>query len=583
MLNRLTHLEICVEYDLVIRDGTIVDGTGLDSYRADLGVKNGRIAKIGRIMEKGREEIDAEGHIVTPGFIDGHTHMDAQIHWDPLGTCSSWHGVTTVVMGNCGFTIAPAAAKDAGLVIKNLERAEDISPAAMAQGVKWNWETFPEYMQTLDQLPKGINYATYVGHSALRTYAMGERAFADQATEDDFKHMETQLTAALKAGAVGFSTSRSDGHETSDNRLVASRVASWDEIRRLVMTMGKMGGGMFEIAKDPRSSSADPAIRAAANGELLSLTVQAGVTTTFGIIPQYVRETWMEQLGTLDRTAERGGRMLGQTHSRGISVLTSFLTRLPFDRLAEWKELRSKPLDEQKRMLRDPALRKQLVEAARHGDYGRAIGAEAGKPNWDRMRVFDDMVLPNPTVAELAAKRGIDPENLVIDLSLEKDFQQFFSEQVGSVTASEEDLLAILRHPRTVMTFSDSGAHVSQIADSSIQLYLLAYWARERQTFTVEEAVRLITLAPARAWGFHDRGLLREGMAADINVINFKTVAPEKPQLVFDLPGGARRLIQRARGIRATVVGGQVLFRDGVHTGALPGKLLRGPFASMPH
>lgn len=567
-------------HDLVVRNGTLVDGTGMASYRADVGIDGSRITKLGRIQDRGREEIDAEGHIVTPGFIDGHTHMDAQIHWDPLGSCSSWHGVTTVVMGNCGFTIAPSSAKDAGLVMKNLERAEDISPAAMAAGIKWDWETFPEYMQTLERLPKGINYATYVGHSALRTWAMGERAFEQQASDGDLARMEGQLRDGLKAGAIGFSTSRSGNHETADNRPVASRIASWEEVRRLVCAMGKLGGGVFELAKEPAGNSSDASVRGEFHDRLQALTVESGVVTTFGVQTTPDRVAWQDQLDLFDRTAAQGGRMLGQSHSRGVCVLTSFLTTLPFDRLPEWKEVRSRPLDEQKRLLRDPEIRRRLVHAANHGDYGRAIGAEATKPNWNYMRVLLDTVLPNPTVAELAAKRSADPVELVIDLSLEKDFNQFFVQATGSGRLNPEEVLEVMRHPRTVMTFSDTGAHVSQIIDCSIQVHLLAYWTRERQAFTLEEAVRMVTLAPARAWGFHDRGLLREGMAADLNVIDFKRLAPELPRLVHDLPAGARRLIQRSKGIRATVVGGKTLFRDGVHTGELPGRLLRGSMTS---
>ena len=569
-------------HDLVVRNGTVVDGTGMASYRADIGIDGTRITKLGRIRDRGREEIDAEGHVVTPGFIDGHTHMDAQIHWDPLGTCSCWNGVTTVVMGNCGFTIAPSSAKDSALVMKNLERAEDISPAAMAAGIKWNWDTFPEYMENLEGLPKGINYATYIGHSALRTWAMGERAFEQEACEDDLKKMEAQLRDALKSGAVGFSTSRSGNHETADDRPVASRLASWDEVRRLVCAMGSLGGGIFELAKEPAGNSSDPATRAEYHNRLQALTVESGTVTMFGVqttTPD--RDAWLDQLALFDRTATQGGCMIGQAHTRGVNVLTSFLTTLPFDRLAEWKEARSRPLEEQKRLLRDPEIRSRLVHAANHGDYGRAIGAEARKPDWNRMCVFEDTVLLNPTVASVAAKRGVDPVDLIIDLSLEKDFNLFFVQPTGNGRLEQEDLLEVMRHPRTVMTFSDSGAHVSQILDCSIQVHLLSSWARERQAFTLEEAVRMITLAPARAWGFHDRGLLLEGMVADLNVIDYKRLAPELPQLAHDLPGGARRLIQRSKGIRATVVGGKTLFRDGVHTGALPGRLLRGAMTSM--
>jgi N-acyl-D-aspartate/D-glutamate deacylase len=563
-------------YDLVVRNGLVVDGSGMASFHADVGVQAGRIMKIGRIRERGRQEIDADGHIVTPGFIDGHTHMDAQIHWDPLGTSSSWNGVTSVVMGNCGFTIAPCAAKDAELVMMNLERAEDISRAAMAQGIKWSWETFPQYMDMLERLPKGINYATYIGHSALRTWAMGERAFEEESSASDLARMEGQLVEAMKAGAIGFSTSRSGSHETTDGRRVASRVASWDEVRHLVCAMGGMGGGIFELAKENATNSSDQVERREALDRMQALAVESGVVTMAGIQPSFDREAWHDQLAMLDRTAALGGCMLGQSHTRGVTVMTSFMTTLPFDRIPEWKEFRRHPLEEQKRLLRDPQVRAGLVHAAQHGDYGRAIGAEAKKPNWKRMRVLRDMVMPNPTIGELVAQTGQDPVDLMIELSLERDFNLFFVENTGVAIIEPEDLLQVMKHPRTIMTFSDSGAHVSQIADSSIQVHLLSYWTRERQAFTLEEAVRMVTFAPARAWGFHDRGMLREGMVADLNVIDYKNLAAEYPKVSYDLPAGARRLTQHSKGIHATVVAGQTLFRDGVHTGALPGQLLRG-------
>src|ERR671923_555197 len=237
-----------MSYDLVVKNGTVIDGSGMPRYPADLGIKHGRIVSIGRIRDRAREVIDADGQVVSPGFIDGHTHMDAQIFWDPLGTCSCWHGITTVVMGNCGFTLAPCAAADRHLVMRNLERAEDISADAMNVGIEWSWTTFREYLDTLERLPKGINYSGYLGHSALRTYVMGERAFDGAATEDDIKAMQAELRDAIQAGAMGFTTSRSPSHETPDRRPVASRVASWDEVRRLVNVMADLNAGIFELA-----------------------------------------------------------------------------------------------------------------------------------------------------------------------------------------------------------------------------------------------------------------------------------------------------------------------------------------------
>jgi len=565
-------------YDCIIRNGTVIDGTGMAGYRANVAIAGGRIAAIGRIRDQGKREIDAEGHIVTPGFIDGHTHMDAQIHWDREGSCSSWNGVTSVVMGNCGFTIAPASAANAPLVIRNLERAEDISPSAMKAGIQWSWETFPEYMQVLDKMPKGINYATYVGHSALRTWAMGEKAFEQSAGPDDIKRMQDQIRAAMKAGALGLSTSRSMHHETSDNRPVASRLAAWDEVRALVGTIGEGGSGIFELAHEENGRVKDDDTRAEYFNRLLALAVDTGVTLTAGLIPSGRRESWEDQLKLLDRVAEGGGRMFAQSHSRGVTTLASFLTYLPFDRLAEWKEVRGKPMEEQKKLLRDPQVRARLVQSAHHGDYGRAIGAEARKPQYDNMFPFFSAVEPNPSIASLAKQQGKDPVEVIIDLALERDFDLFFIQPVAEI--HQEDVLRVMRHPHSIMTFSDSGAHVSQISDCSIHAHLLAYWAREQQAFTLEDAVRMITLAPARAFGFNDRGLIREGMAADLNVIDYQRFGPELPKLMHDLPSGARRLTQRCSGIKATLVAGEPLLIDGKYTGATPGKLLRGPQAA---
>src|ERR1700674_5171067 len=239
-----------MQYDIVIRNGTIVDGSGLPGYQADLGIVQGRIATIGKITGSATEVIDAEGHIVSPGFIDAHTHMDAQVFWDPIGTCSCWHGVTSVVMGNCGFSLAPCPEKDKLLVMRNLERAEDIAPEAMEAGIKWSWETFPQYLDAVERAPKGINYAAYMGHSALRTYVMGERAFSEEATSEDLSAMKRELRSALNAGAAGFTTSRSNAHLTPDGRPVASRLANWDEVKQLVGLMGEMRAGVFEIARE---------------------------------------------------------------------------------------------------------------------------------------------------------------------------------------------------------------------------------------------------------------------------------------------------------------------------------------------
>ncbi|HZN53641.1 MAG TPA: amidohydrolase family protein [Methylomirabilota bacterium] len=568
-----------MSYDLVIKNGTVVDGTGLPRYRADVGVRHGRIVTIGRIRERAREVLDAEGQVVAPGFIDGHTHMDAQIFWDPLGTSSCWHGITSVVMGNCGFTLAPCAKENKHLVVRNLQRAEDIPPAAMEAGIQWRWTTYPEFLDCLDTLPKGINYAGYVGHSAVRTYVMGERAFEHKAaTEDDLKAMEREVRDAIRAGAVGFTTSRSPAHETPDGRYVASRMAPWDEVRRLVGVMGELNAGLFEIAGEGVDRAPnDPGLRDY-HVRLRDLAVESGRPVTFGVFSRRdAPDVWRKYLALLDETAAAGGRMFAQVHSRSLSALLSFKTQTPFDHLPVWKDVRTLPSAEQRRQLRDPEMRRRLIAASGESDGRRPLGTEAKLADYDRLLVFDTVEGPHRTIAEVARERGQHPAETMIDLALAKDLDFFFLQPVAN--EDQDYALEIMRHPRAVVTFSDSGAHVSQLMDSSLQTHLLSHWVRRKQAFTLEQAVRMLTLVPATLWDFADRGLVREGMAADFVVFDPATIAAEMPEVVDDLPAGARRLVQRTRGIAATIVNGEVLLRDGKHTGALPGRLLRGPAA----
>jgi N-acyl-D-aspartate/D-glutamate deacylase len=557
-----------VSYDLVIRGGDVIDGSGLSRYRADVGIRGGRIARIGTIREAGDVELDATDHVVSPGFIDGHTHMDAQVFWDELGSCSCWHGVTTVVMGHCGFTLAPASKERSHLVVRNLERAEDISGLALAAGIEWTWTTFREYLDAVDQRPKGLNYAANIGHSALRTYAMGERAFEGEASAADVEIMAVELRDALAAGAYGLSTSRTHHHKTSDDRPVASRLASWDEIRRLVGVMGELGVGIFQITEDQQTPETQPDY----NRRLIELAVQTGV-------PIAINATrGGAALDLLDQAVTAGARMFGLTHSRGIGVMSSFRSQLAFDRLPEWREVRALPEAGFVAALRDPATRERLVDAAHHGNYGEAVGTEARKPDYDNMFVLDSPVPPYRSVAEIAKERDIDPVEVMIDLALESNLDQFFVQPLSPF--DHDAVRTAMKHPSTVMAFSDSGAHVSQISDCSIQTHLLAYWVRDRGEFSLEEAVRMLTFAPARAWGFHDRGLLREGLAADINVFDPDVVGPALPYLAHDLPAGEPRIKQEAVGFLATIVNGQITHLRGKHTGALPGKLLRGPLAT---
>ena len=564
-------------YDLVVRNGTVIDGSGMPRYRADVGVKDGRIAHIGRIPNGGGESIDAEGHIVSPGFVDGHTHMDAQIFWDPLGSCSCYHGVTSVVMGNCGFTLAPCRETEIDYVFRNLERAEDISREAMKAGIEWRWETFPEYLDVLDGLPKGINYAGYIGHSALRTYVMGERAFAEAATDDELAKMAHEVQEAVRAGAIGFSSSRSPNHETSDYRPVASRAADWNELATMVRAMGGLNAGILELAGEPTGANykrAEPYF----NG-LKDLSVETGRPITFGMFSTREKpQAWRPWFDVINQAAAEGGRLFVQVHSRELSVLLSFETATPFDNFDVWREIRALPLEQQKAAFRDPATKAKLIEAANRPPQGpKAIGTEARPPEWDWLFLMNSVEGPNPSMTEVARQRGVSEVEAMIDIALERDFKVFFRQPIAN--EDQDQALEMMQHPRSVVTFSDSGAHVSQIMDSSLQTHIFSHWVREKQAFTLEEAVRLVTYDTATHWGFHDRGLIREGMAADLVVFDPDTIGGRMPEVVTDLPAAARRLKQTANGIHATVVNGEILLRDNQPTGATPGRLIRGPLA----
>ena len=570
-----------MQYDLLIKNGTVVDGSGLPRFQADVAIAEGKIAAIGKIRENAKEIIDAEGHVVSPGFVDGHTHMDAQVFWDPLGTCSCWHGITSVVMGNCGFSLAPCSEEDKLLVMRNLERAEDISPEAMEAGIKWSWTTYPEYLDAVERLPKGINYSAYIGHSALRTYVMGERAFSEEATPDDLKAMKREVRSAIQAGAAGFTTSRTRNHQTPDGQPVASRLATWDEVRHLVGVLGELNSGVFEIAGEDTGLNPDR-IQDYCN-RLKALAVDTGVPVTFGMFsapkaPDY----WRPFFALADETAAAGGRMFIQVHSRPISVLQSFESVTSFDKLPVWRDIRKLPLAEQEAALRNPDMRQKLVRAANQPlqEGTRAVGAEARAANFKWLfPIMDRAVPPYQSVAEIAAERNQDPVETYIELALDKGLKRFFMQPLTNT--HEPSTLEMMQHPRSVITFSDSGAHVSQIMDSSLQTHLLSHWVREQEALTLEDAVHQLSFVPASHWKLAGRGLLREGWNADVVIFDPQTVEPQVPELTHDLPAGARRLKQKANGFLATIVNGEVVLRNNEHTGALPGQLLRGPLASQ--
>ncbi len=569
-------------FDLLIRNGTVVDGSGRPRFRADVGVIGGRIAEIGRIREAAKETIDADGLIVSPGFIDGHTHMDAQVSWDAQGSCSSWHGVTSVVMGNCGFALAPCKPEEREWFARCLTAVEDIPTESIMAGIDWTWETFPEYLDHVERVPKGINYGAYIGHSALRMYVMGKRALSEAATDDDLKQMRDAVRQAIGAGALGLSTSRANTHMTPDGSPVASRIADWKEIESLVGVMAELDAGIFQVGPDISSGAAQRECLS----QLRKIALDSGRPLMFGVLATQQGESpnpWEYQTQYLDEVAAAGGRAFGQATTRSINALFSLRSYLPFDALPHWRAIRELPLDEQKRRLSDPGVRRQLVadEAGMKPrdkvfQGGGLATTDPRRPDYANLFPLFGVDWDDPSVADLARERNQHPVEVMIDLMLENDHLLFVQPLVNEKPA---DVLGMLKHPRTLATFSDSGAHVCQEMGSSLQTHLLSYWVRNKQAFTLEQAIRKLTFDNASAWELPDRGLVRKGFAADLVVFDEQRIKPSLPRVQHDLPGGARRLVQGAEGIAATVVNGEISFKHGKATGRHGGQLLRGSSA----
>jgi N-acyl-D-aspartate/D-glutamate deacylase len=570
-------------FDLLIKNGTVVDGSGMPRYRADVGVKDGLIVEIGRIRAPAERTLDAEGMIVSPGFIDGHTHMDAQVSWDPHGTCSCWHGVTSVVMGNCGFALAPCKPDAREWFAQCLEAVEDIPTEAMFAGINWNWETFPEYLAAVEQLPKGINYASYIGHSALRMYTMGERALTEEATEDDLIAMAHSVQEALKAGAMGLSTSRASTHIRPDGGPVASRIGNWREIAHLVDAMAELNAGIFQIGPDVSGGVAQRDFME----ELRKVAIGSGRPVMFGTLATNQGDNpnpWTYQYEWMEEVVAAGARVFGQGTTKSINAIFSAKSYLPFDFLPTWKEIRALSLEEQKIRFKDPELRARLVaeEAGmkpKGTDFqgGGAATTDPRKPDYANIFPMFDVKWDDPSIADLAKARAQNPVEVIMDLIIENEDLAFVLPLVNEKPA---DVLSMLKNPRTLATFSDSGAHVCQEMGSSLQTHLLSYWVREKEAFTIEEAVRKLTFDNASAWEMNDRGLLRTGLNADIVVFDAGAIKPCLPTVQTDLPGGARRLVQKAEGIAATIVNGVVSLEHGKATGALPGHVIKGPLAA---
>jgi N-acyl-D-aspartate/D-glutamate deacylase len=560
-------------HDLVIRGGQVADGLGGEPVTADVAVDGGTIAAVGAVTGRGHEEIDAAGLLVTPGFVDIHTHYDGQATWDARLTPSSWHGVTTAVMGNCGVGFAPVRPDAHDQLISLMEGVEDIPGAVLDEGIDWTWESFGEYLDAVGDRPHDIDLCAQLPHGALRLYVMGERgARLEEATAEDAAAMRRLATEALRAGAIGFSTSRTLNHRTKTGDPTPSLRAGADELEAIACGVADAGHGVIELISDfwPDPDAEFAMIR--------RLVERTGCPLSVSLAQSHQRpEAWRELLARVQQAAADGLPMRAQVAPRPIGLLLGLQASFhPFSGHPAFKEIAGQPLEAQTAALRDPAFRARLLESERaEGSLHRLVDYRRMYPLGE---VPDYEPAPETSVQRMAESRGMDPAALTLDLLAEDGGRRFllvpFSNYAdGDLEACREMLV----HPDTVFGLGDGGAHVGIISDASFPTYALSHWARDRAhgRMPVGWVVAQLTSATARAVGLGDRGVLAKGKRADLNVIDFDHLRCEAPVMAYDLPAGGKRLLQRSRGYCATVVAGQVTYRDGEPTGALPGRLVR--------
>jgi N-acyl-D-aspartate/D-glutamate deacylase len=568
-------------HDLVIRNGTLVDGTGAPPRTADLAIDGDRITSADGTGGRGRREIDASELLVTPGWVDIHTHYDGQVTWDPYLTPSCWHGVTTVVMGNCGVGFAPARPDRHAWLIGLMEGVEDIPGTALAEGIRWTWESFPEYLDALERMPRALDVATQVPHGAVRAYVMGERgAKNEKATPEDIAGMAAIVREGIAAGALGFTTSRTLVHRAVDGEPVPGTFAAEDELLGIGRALGALGHGVFEMASDLAPEERELAW-------MEQLSVETGRPVTFALIQHDADPAqWRRMLDATERAAARGARLTAQVAARPTSLLLGLQSSVhPFIAHPSYRKVAGLPIDERVRALRDPALRAQILgeQAEFHDPLAAYIALSFHKlfplgdpPDYEPTR--------DQSVAARAAREGKKPDEIAYDLLLERDGRALLYFPLLNYTDFDfGPIREMLLHPNSVFSLADGGAHCGLICDASAPTYLLAYWARDRrrgERLPLEYVVHRQSRHTAALYGLDDRGALTPGMKADVNVIDFERLGIRAPEMVFDLPASGRRLVQQATGYRATVKSGVVIFEDGQPTGAMPGGLLRGPQAA---
>jgi N-acyl-D-aspartate/D-glutamate deacylase len=566
-------------HDLVIRNGTVVDGTGGPARppgTADIAIDGDRISEVGEVTGRGAREVDAAGRLVTPGFVDIHTHYDGQATWDPDITPTSWHGVTTIVMGNCGVGFAPADPAKRDWLIQLMEGVEDIPGTALAEGMTWNWETFPQYLDELERMRRVLDVSALVPHGAVRAYVMGDRgAHNEEATPDEIARMGELVRDAVAAGAVGFSTTRTLLHRAKDGELAAGTTASAEELIGIGLAMGEAGAGVFELASDMFDPEGEFAWMA-------TIARETGRPVTFNCLQDDLRpEHWRRLIELADTATASGARIVPQVAGRPACVLFGFESSAhPFVFHAAYRAVADLPFEERIARLRTPEVRDAILSE----DVQVTGIAAFVTSSWHKLFLLGDPpdYEPGPerSIAAIAAREGRDPRAVAYDLMLADGGRALlYLPLLGYTHGDFGALHEMLEHPGTVLGLGDGGAHCGLLCDASLPTYMLSHWARDRsrgERLSIERAVHLQTRGTASLYGFDDRGLLTPGLLADVNVIDLDALAIEPPEMAYDLPAGGRRLVQRSRGYGLTVKRGVVVREDDEATGEHPGVLLRG-------
>ncbi len=563
-------------HDLVITNGTVVDGSGGPSRTADVAVADGRIVAVGRDVGPGRRTIDAEGHLVTPGWVDIHTHYDGQVTWDPDVSPSGWHGVTTVVMGNCGVGFAPARPSEREWLIQLMEGVEDIPGAALAEGMSWNWETFPEYLDEVERMPRVLDVAALLPHGSLRAYVLGEGRANGEATADEIGEMAKLAREAIDAGAVGISTTRTMLHRAKDGELAAGTTAAANELIGIGEALAHAGRRVFSVASDMMDLQGEI-------GWMAEISRRSHVPVTFQVLQvEFMPDLWRQWIDAALAANRKGAWLVPQVAGKPASVMIGFSSNYhPFAEAAAYRDIARLPLAERVARLRTPEVRAAIL-----ADDGKRRGmAEVMLGNIHKLFPLGDPPDyepgPEQSVAAIAEREGRPAIEVVYDLMLQRDGQELlYLPLLGYAGGGLSAIHEMLQHPATVLGLGDGGAHCGVLCDASLPTFMLTHWARDRargERIPLEQVVHLQTRRTAEFYGFDDRGLLTPGMVADLNVIDYDALQLEAPEMVHDLPAGGKRLIQRAHGYRATVKSGAVVREHDESTGERPGRLLRGP------